>query len=109
MMPWRFPSDPVHFTYRAPRAGDHVVLRLIGGPEVPSKMSIQGLRFERWAMANYPHILKQLVAFDEEVVRVKQYHPEHETVIPRQDILRAMRVIDRPELHGPFLKISRWR
>jgi hypothetical protein len=106
MMPWRFPADAAYFhLVRPPQAGNHVIVQLWAAP--PPGQPTQGQRYRAWAAANAPHLLKKLVAFDENEIKVKQYNPEKEEVLSISDIYSVMRVIEREELYGPFLQIYR--
>lgn len=104
MMPWRFPSDAVYFhKFKPPRADNHVILQLRATP--PDGHAVVGHAYRDWARSNAPHLLKKLVSFTDEDVRVKQYTPEAEIVIPRSEILSVTTVIEREDLYGPFLNI----
>jgi hypothetical protein len=101
MMPWRFPTDAVYYTIDPPRAGQHVIIQMRATP--PAGHATRGRRYQEWADRNAPHLLKKLVAFDFEEVRVQQYNPEKEDVIPIRDIYRVYRVIEREEMYGDYL------
>lgn len=116
MSPWRYPLDAVYFSDRPSRVGEYVVVQFGGVPFDVSRVwrdpelkrafeNGEDIPIPALMDGSAPHAVKQLVAFDDQFVRLRQLSPERETTVERSSIATVFRVMDRDELYGPYLEI----